>query len=76
MTLRLEQELAKHNPARPLLLTIGVFDGVHRGHRYLLDQLIARAKQEGCLSGVVTFKTHPEKVLKRRDYLPWICTKE
>jgi len=74
MTLRLEQELAKHNPARPLLLTIGVFDGVHRGHRYLLDQLIARAKQEGCLSGVVTFKTHPEKVLKRRDYLPWICT--
>jgi riboflavin kinase / FMN adenylyltransferase len=74
MTLKLEQELAKHNPARPLLLTIGVFDGVHRGHRYLLDQLIARAKQEGCLSGVVTFKTHPEKVLKRRDYLPWICT--
>jgi riboflavin kinase / FMN adenylyltransferase len=36
--------------------------------------LTARAKQEGCLSGVVTFKTHPEKVLKRRDYLPWICT--
>ena len=74
MTLRLEQELSKHNPARPTLLTIGVFDGVHRGHRYLLEQLTARAKQEGCLSGVVTFKTHPEKVLKRRDYLPWICT--
>ena len=74
MTLKLEQELAKHTPNRPTLLTIGVFDGVHLGHRYLLDQLTARAKQEACLSGVVTFITHPEKVLKRRDYLPWICT--
>ncbi len=74
MTLKLERELAKHNHDRPTLLTIGVFDGVHRGHMYLLEQLTSRAKQEGCLSGVVTFKTHPEKVLRRRDYLPWICT--
>jgi riboflavin kinase/FMN adenylyltransferase len=70
----LKKELARHTPKRPTLLTIGVFDGVHLGHRYLLDHLIARAKEKGCLSCVVTFKTHPEKVLKRRDTLPWICT--
>jgi riboflavin kinase/FMN adenylyltransferase len=74
MVAKLEQELARHTPERPLMLTIGVFDGVHLGHRYLLDQLIVRAREKGCLAGVVTFKTHPEKVLKRQDYLPWICT--
>lgn len=74
MVLRLVRELARHTPERPTLLTIGVFDGVHLGHKYLLGQLVARAREKGCLAGVVTFKTHPEKVLKRRDYLPWICT--
>jgi len=70
----LKKELARHTPKRPVLLTIGVFDGVHLGHRHLLDHLITRAREKNCLSCVVTFKTHPEKVLKRRDTLPWICT--
>lgn len=70
----LKKELARHTPRRPVLLTIGVFDGVHLGHRYLLDHLIKRAREKGCFSCVVTFKTHPEKVLGRRATLPWICT--
>lgn len=70
----LKKELSRHTPRRPVLLTIGVFDGVHLGHRYLLDHLTARARENGCLSCVVTFKTHPEKVLGRRATLPWICT--
>jgi riboflavin kinase/FMN adenylyltransferase len=72
--MNIEKELAGQTPARPTLLTIGVFDGVHRGHLHLLDHLAARAREKGCLAGVVTFKTHPEKVLGRRDTLPWICT--
>ena len=71
---KLESELACHAPPRPVLLTVGVFDGVHMGHRVLLDRLTTRARHKGCLSCVVTFKTHPEKVLGRRDTLPWICT--
>jgi len=67
-------ELARHNPGRPTLLTIGVFDGVHRGHLHLLGHLVARAREKGCPAGVVTFRTHPEKVLGRRDTIPWICT--
>jgi riboflavin kinase/FMN adenylyltransferase len=47
---------------------------VHRGHLQLLGHLAERAREKGCLAGVVTFKTHPEKVLGRRDTLPWICT--
>ena len=74
--MNIEDELAAFTPAQPTLLTIGVFDGVHLGHKYLLGHLVARAREKGCLAGVVTFKTHPEKVLKRRDTLPWICTLE
>lgn len=74
MVARLERDLARHTPERPMMLTIGVFDGVHLGHRHLLDQLVFKAREKGCLAGVVTFKTHPEKVLNRKDYLPWICT--
>jgi len=70
----IESELSRHNPSRPTLLTIGVFDGVHRGHLHLLGHLVARAREKGCPAGVVTFRTHPEKVLGRRDTIPWICT--
>ena len=70
----LKGELERHIIRLPVLLTVGVFDGVHLGHRFLLDHLTARAREKGCLSCVVTFKTHPEKVLGRRDTLPWICT--
>ena len=72
--MNIEKELAKHTPARPTLLTIGVFDGVHRGHLHLLGHLAARAREKGCPAGVVTFRTHPEKVLGRRDTIPWITT--
>ncbi len=72
--MNIEAELVKHKNSRPTLLTIGVFDGVHRGHLHLLGHLVARAHEKGCPSGVVTFRTHPEKVLGRRDTIPWITT--
>jgi len=72
--MNIEKELERHNPSRPTLLTIGVFDGVHRGHLHLLGHLVARAREKGCPAGVVTFRTHPEKVLGRRDTIPWITT--
>ncbi|MBR6276568.1 MAG: bifunctional riboflavin kinase/FAD synthetase [Prevotella sp.] len=43
--------------------TIGFFDGVHLGHRYLIDQMKAVARREGLLSTVVTFELHPRQVL-------------
>jgi len=72
--MNIEKELQRHRSTRPTLLTIGVFDGVHRGHLHLLGHLVARAREKGCPAGVVTFRTHPEKVLGRRDTIPWICT--
>lgn len=44
-------------------LTIGVFDGVHRGHTHLISQLVGEAASKGLLAGVVTFREHPAAVL-------------
>jgi riboflavin kinase/FMN adenylyltransferase len=55
--------------------TIGFFDGVHLGHRFLLNELtkIARKKQKTTL--VITFDTHPQEILKRRYAPPILTTK-
>lgn len=43
---------------------IGFFDGVHRGHQFLLRHLVAEAHAEGLQSAVVTFANHPRKVVQ------------
>lgn len=54
---------------KPLVATIGFFDGVHVGHRYLIEQVKAEAKKKGLPSAVITFSVHPRKVLQS-DYQP------
>jgi riboflavin kinase / FMN adenylyltransferase len=43
--------------------TVGVFDGVHRGHWGILQSLVSSAKQKNCESVVITFDPHPKLVL-------------
>ena len=42
-------------------LTIGNFDGVHRGHRALLERVVAKARDIGVTSAVLTFEPHPRE---------------
>ena len=51
------------------MATIGFFDGVHRGHQFLIHHLVETARREGMLSTVITFDEHPRKVLQS-DYQP------
>ena len=45
----------------PCALTIGNFDGVHRGHRALLERVVAKARTLGVSSCVLTFEPHPRE---------------
>lgn len=43
----------------PSVVTVGTFDGVHRGHRLVLDRLVAGARSRGLRGVLVTFEPHP-----------------
>lgn len=58
------------------IATIGFFDGVHKGHRYLFKQLNEEAAARGLKPLIVTFEEHPRTVLQS-DYIPkLLSTKE
>lgn len=58
------------------IATIGFFDGVHKGHRYLFKQLNEEAAVRGLKPLIVTFEEHPRTVLQS-DYIPkLLSTKE
>ena len=48
---------------RDVVLTIGTFDGVHLGHRHLVQQVVRRSRERGYLSGAVTCHPHPRAVV-------------
>jgi riboflavin kinase/FMN adenylyltransferase len=54
--------------------TVGNFDGIHRGQRAILERVVARARELGAPSALVTFTPHPLKVLRPRDAPPLLTT--
>ena len=66
------EELAIIKPQKETLFTVGVFDGVHIGHQHLLTHLRDKALKNNWLSGVITFKSHPETIINSRRQLPWL----
>lgn len=61
---------------RPACLTVGAFDGVHRGHQQLLRDLVAAAHGSGRAAVVITFYPHPSVVLRGRRPSFYISTPE
>jgi len=70
----LEQELAAQASEKDTVLTIGVFDGVHIGHRHLLDKVKEQAGKLNALSGVITFRQHPEELISPEKELPYLTS--
>jgi riboflavin kinase/FMN adenylyltransferase len=51
----------------PVYLAIGIFDGVHRGHRALIEEARADAKKSGGTAVVMTFEPHPMMFFQRAE---------
>lgn len=56
------------------VITIGVFDGVHRGHQQMVARAVEMADELGLLSVVVTFDPHPEEVVRPGTHPPRLTT--
>lgn len=56
------------------VVTAGNFDGVHLGHRAIIEEAVAQARQHGCDCLLVTFEPHPQLVIGRRPPLPLLTT--
>ncbi|NNE02209.1 MAG: bifunctional riboflavin kinase/FAD synthetase [Eudoraea sp.] len=59
------QSISKYDKTQPAVITIGTFDGVHIGHRKILERLINDAKETNRVATVLTFFPHPRMVLQK-----------
>src|SRR5258708_449657 len=51
--------------ARPTVLTLGVFDGLHLGHQLIMKTVVERARATGAVPTVITFEPHPRALLRQ-----------
>lgn len=70
------RELARVAPGRPTAVTIGVFDGVHRGHQHLVSCLIEQSRAEALATVAITFNPHPRSVLKPGTAITYLTSLE
>jgi riboflavin kinase/FMN adenylyltransferase len=59
---------------RPTVLTLGVFDGLHLGHRAIVQTVVERASLIGATPTLITFDPHPRQVLKPETAPPVLQT--
>src|SRR5438309_4587897 len=63
--MRIVQGLESYPPdAGPAVVALGVFDGVHLGHREILGAAVTRAREGGMVAVACTFEPHPMEVLQ------------
>lgn len=57
-------QAAEALPPRPLHLAIGMFDGVHLGHRAVVESAVQSARRAGGIAAALTFHPHPSRILR------------
>lgn len=62
--MRVVPDLTALQRGQPAIVTIGAFDGVHRGHQFLISRVVERARQVEGSAIVVTFDPRPQVVLR------------
>jgi len=74
--LKIFQSIKSFKAVKPTIVTIGTFDGVHLGHKKILDQIISSAQNLHCESLVLTFFPHPRIVLQEGSEMKQLNTLE
>jgi riboflavin kinase / FMN adenylyltransferase len=69
-------KLEDANLQQPSMVTIGVFDGVHRGHQHLIRRLVEEAHAANRLAVAITFYPHPDVVLRKLEGRYYLTTPE
>lgn len=68
------QGLSQYDSQRPSVVTIGTFDGVHVGHRKILERLVSNARAMDMQSTLLTFFPHPRMVLQKDSNIKLLNT--
>lgn len=68
--------IAAFHCEKKTIVTIGTFDGVHIGHRKIIDRVVRNAQDSGCESVILTFFPHPRMVLQGTDGIKLLNTLE
>jgi riboflavin kinase/FMN adenylyltransferase len=69
-----QEELARVNVSGGSAVAVGVFDGVHRGHQFLISRLIENARKRSLSSVAVTFHPHPRLVLRPDETVTYLTS--
>src|SRR5690606_8335338 len=72
--LNIVRNLYEYQEKTPLALSIGMFDGVHRGHQTIIKQLNTIGHEKGLQSAILTFWPHPRTVFNPKDDLKLLNT--
>ena len=59
----IDEEISPFKSSKPHAVSIGVFDGVHKGHKYFLSKLLSESIRSKTISTVITFKNNPLSLL-------------
>ena len=71
--MKIDLELRKLSPGRDSIVAVGMFDGVHLGHRHIINHLLSTASKTDRLPVIVTFHNHPSSILNP-DFIPLYIT--
>ena len=74
--MKIYYDIESFKPVLNAVVTIGTFDGVHRGHQEILRNMVSRAHELDGESVVVTFYPHPRQVLSSDANIKFITTQE
>lgn len=72
--MQVHRSIAQLPEFRNAVITIGTFDGVHRGHQKIIDALKAEAARVDGETIIITFHPHPRKIVKPNEHLQLINT--